>query len=511
MASAGLKEFYKGKNIFITGSTGFLGVCLLEKILRSIPNHGDIYLLLRPKKGKQINERLEEIKSNNIFERLLKDKPVDEVFARVKAVAGDVGEENLGLSESDRSLLHQNVNVIFHSAATLDFGDDLNTTININLLGTRRITELAKKCRNLKVLIHVSSAYVNSYLNEAEEIIYPLPRDPEELIKIVAKLNPEELEKQTPELLGKHPNTYTITKHMAEHEVQKCEELFPCTIVRPSMIVGAFKEPVPGWTISKNGPQGFLMGASKGVIRRLPVAKQLIYDYIPVDIVVNNLLAAGFHSGATQSKKTQVYHSTSSTRNPFKWDYVETRINDNLHKYPLKSAVWYPHLKLLPSVTYYKISALFVHFLPAIILDTITRLTGGRPILMKLHRNVNTSLDRLEKFIFTEWKFSAKNTTDLQTWLNKNDQEEFSLDISSLVWPAYFDDLTLGARIYLSKDPVKTLNSARQKDKILLGIHLLVQGGIVFLFWYIFSGILGLSLKQSFLLVPAIVGLLNLL
>lgn len=39
------------------------------------------------------------------------------------------------------------------------------------------------------------------------------------------------------------------------------------------------------------------MGAAKGVVRRLPVAKDLIYDYVPVDIVVNTLIVAGFHAG----------------------------------------------------------------------------------------------------------------------------------------------------------------------------------------------------------------------
>ena len=36
-------------------------------------------------------------------------------------------------------------------------------------------------------------------------------------------------------LLKEHPNTYTFTKHLAEHEVNKCVSLFPCGIVRPSM------------------------------------------------------------------------------------------------------------------------------------------------------------------------------------------------------------------------------------------------------------------------------------
>lgn len=50
-------------------------------------------------------------------------------------VAGDVGQDNLGLSDTDLQTLKEKVNVIFHSAATLDFGDTLRTTIDINLLG----------------------------------------------------------------------------------------------------------------------------------------------------------------------------------------------------------------------------------------------------------------------------------------------------------------------------------------------------------------------------------------
>lgn len=238
------------------------------------------------------------------------------MFARVKAIAGDVGEENLGLSDTDRRTITENVNVIFHSAATLDFAETLRSTVKINLLGTRRMLQLAKECPNLKAFVHVSSAYVNSWKTTADEIIYPLTEDPEKLIRLVDQVDDAELEKLTPGILGDHPNTYTITKHMAEHEVQKLQAEFPCTIVRPSMskllnrayeqsrivltifvVIGAWKEPVPGWTISKNGPQGFLMGASKGVIRRLPVGKELVYDYIPVDIVVNQLIVAGFYAG----------------------------------------------------------------------------------------------------------------------------------------------------------------------------------------------------------------------
>lgn len=53
-------EFYAGRGIFITGATGFLGKALVEKLLRACPDCA-LYLMIRPKKGKEIQERLEEI------------------------------------------------------------------------------------------------------------------------------------------------------------------------------------------------------------------------------------------------------------------------------------------------------------------------------------------------------------------------------------------------------------------------------------------------------------------
>lgn len=197
-------------------------------------------------------------------------------------------------------MLIDNVNVVFHSAATLDFEATLKPTVEINLLGTRRVMQLCQQIKNLKSVVHVSSAYVNSFLLDTKEILYPAPDDAEKIIDLAKSLTDAALDEMTPALLKDHPNTYTFTKHLAEHEVNKCAAKFPCGIVRPSMITTAWKEPVPGWTISKNGPQGFLMGASKGVVRRLPVGTKLIYDYIPVDVVVNEILVVGQHVAEKQ-------------------------------------------------------------------------------------------------------------------------------------------------------------------------------------------------------------------
>lgn len=56
-----VSEFYNGKTIFITGGTGFMGKVLLEKLLRACPGVFKIYLLIRPKKGQHVQERLQQL------------------------------------------------------------------------------------------------------------------------------------------------------------------------------------------------------------------------------------------------------------------------------------------------------------------------------------------------------------------------------------------------------------------------------------------------------------------
>lgn len=128
--ASNVAEFYKNKNIFITGGTGFVGIALVEKILRACPEVGKVYLLMRPKKGKEIQERLEEFIKNPVFATLLEQTSAD-IFKKLVPVAGDVGEENLGLSPSDRQMLTANINVVIHSAATLDFQASLKPTVFI--------------------------------------------------------------------------------------------------------------------------------------------------------------------------------------------------------------------------------------------------------------------------------------------------------------------------------------------------------------------------------------------
>lgn len=53
-------EFYKNSTVFITGATGFLGKLCMEKLLRSTELN-KIFVLMRPKKGKEIQKRFDEL------------------------------------------------------------------------------------------------------------------------------------------------------------------------------------------------------------------------------------------------------------------------------------------------------------------------------------------------------------------------------------------------------------------------------------------------------------------
>lgn len=62
-----IAEFFAGKNVFVTGGTGFIGTVLLEALLSTTPKLGNIYLLIRDKYGSDTNERVRRLLSKQVI------------------------------------------------------------------------------------------------------------------------------------------------------------------------------------------------------------------------------------------------------------------------------------------------------------------------------------------------------------------------------------------------------------------------------------------------------------
>uniref|UniRef100_A0A8C9P748 Fatty acyl-CoA reductase n=1 Tax=Spermophilus dauricus TaxID=99837 RepID=A0A8C9P748_SPEDA len=61
-----IAAFYDNKSILITGATGFLGKVLMEKLFRTTPDLKVVYILVRPKAGQTLQQRVFQILNSKV-------------------------------------------------------------------------------------------------------------------------------------------------------------------------------------------------------------------------------------------------------------------------------------------------------------------------------------------------------------------------------------------------------------------------------------------------------------
>lgn len=84
-----------------------------------------------------------------LFDRLRKETP--KALEKLVLVEGDVSKDRLGLDDDIYQSLAENVDVVFHSAATVKFTTPLKQAILINTKGTRETLNLSLAMKKLKV------------------------------------------------------------------------------------------------------------------------------------------------------------------------------------------------------------------------------------------------------------------------------------------------------------------------------------------------------------------------
>jgi alcohol-forming fatty acyl-CoA reductase len=127
-----VKEFFRDKTVLITGTTGFVGKVLLEKMIRCLPDIKRIYLMLRPRPNMTLSQRVQEqIFSAELFEQLFKTNPglPEWINKTIVPIEGDLVLQNLGIKPEDRRLLVEEVQVILNSAASINFNEPLHEAL----------------------------------------------------------------------------------------------------------------------------------------------------------------------------------------------------------------------------------------------------------------------------------------------------------------------------------------------------------------------------------------------
>nr|QGV11528.1 truncated FAR16 [Tetrastichus brontispae] len=233
-----IAQFFAGRTLFITGVTGFLGKCMLEKLLRSCSKIKHIYVLMRESKNESLEERKRNFLQHTIFDRLRQE--CSDFQSKVTALKGDLEQEDLGLSADDKNTIINEVNVIYHNAANVLFFEKVRVSLRVNILGTKRMLELAEECRQLDLFVYVSTAYSHCYQKNIEEKFYPFATDLNaiyEAIETDKKAENGLSEDDLKLLIGRHPNIYTYTKAFSEDMVRQCAQNanFALAVYRPSI------------------------------------------------------------------------------------------------------------------------------------------------------------------------------------------------------------------------------------------------------------------------------------
>ncbi|RLM79805.1 fatty acyl-CoA reductase 2-like [Panicum miliaceum] len=281
-AGIGIAEFLVGKNLLVTGGTGFLAKVLIEKILRASPGVGKIYVVIKAKDTEASSKRLQnEVVDTELFKRLQEIHGKDYhgfVAGKLVPVAGNVTEANLGVAPKLADEIVDEVDIIVNSAASTTFDERYDVAMNLNTLGPFRLMSFAHRFRKLQLFLQVSTAYVNGQRQgvvpekpfrlgdtianelvpgdssqkksgavldiEAEtKLAFNSRRDSEDSASFTRRIKCLGLERAK---LHGWQDTYVFTKAMGEMVVNCMRGEIPVVTIRPSIIESTLREPFPG-------------------------------------------------------------------------------------------------------------------------------------------------------------------------------------------------------------------------------------------------------------------------
>jgi thioester reductase-like protein len=501
----------RGRNILLIGVTGFIGKVWLAKVLRDLPEVGKIFLLIRDQRLTGSQRRFEKIvEESPVFDQLHEALGEGEFLRRlhekIEVVSGDITLPGLGLSQENQVMLGSELDLVINSAGLTDFNPDLRQAISINIDGTVNLLDFLGKCQKAS-LLHLSTCYVVGFRDGriAEELSrdynplgqpdFDAIREYENLKEIVrnvelkaeseemtARLRKDVIERTKKSLsdteLEAHlrkarsrwvrgevteagmqravelgwPNTYTLTKSIAESIIAERGADLPIAVVRPSIVETSTRDPFCGWNegVNTSAPLSYLLGT---FFRQLPSNARKCLDIIPVDLVCRGMILVA--AALVQRRHARMYQLATSATNPCNMGRsIELTGLAHRKHYRAQNDFEYRLLSMFDSIPvskerYQKLSA------PRqkAVVQALRRITAPLPMARSPLVRRERDLDRVEKLIqlyepfilHNVYVFEAKNVEYLSVQLPADEVERFGYDATSIDWWEYWINIHIPA------------------------------------------------------------------
>ena len=483
----------EGRTILLIGFTGFIGKVLLEKILKSIPDIGRVIVLIRNQRSTPAVRRFEKIlEESPVFDDLQQtqgDRFADFIRERVEVVEGDVSLPGIGIAPEIKRRLLSEVDLIINSSGLTDFNPDLRLALSINIDGVANLIEFQKECRNA-ALLHLSTCYVVGFRDGriAEQLQTDYnPQFREDfsaeteylhLRDLVSEIDARSVSTEVTEKLTQTvrsrakkvlsdiefdahlkkqrsrwvrdelietgmkraaelgwPNTYTLTKSLAESLLASRGRNLPITIVRPSIVETSTDDPFRGWNegVNTSAPLSYLLGT---YFRQLPSNGRKCLDIVPVDLVCRGMLLIS--AALVERRHEQMYQLATSASNPcnMRRSIELTGLAHRKH-YRAQPDFEYRLLSMFDSISvskerYQKLSAPRQKAVVQALLKITSSLPMARSPLVRRERDlgrVEKLIELYEPFILHNVHvFEARNVEILSAGLPEDEIREFAYD-----------------------------------------------------------------------------------
>ncbi|XP_055942427.1 fatty acyl-CoA reductase 1-like [Argiope bruennichi] len=422
-------DYYHNKSIFITGASGFVGSVLLETLLRCCPGIKAIYILLRSKKNVTPEVRIQQIFSKKIFDIIKEEN--QEQLNKVHVISGDITLSNLGMSEEDTSLLLEEVSMVFHCAANLSFTRPMKYMFLNVVLSLNCVIELCRRMKKFEALVFTSTAYTNcNHLNRVlKEDVYRLPFRAEKFLDAFKNEDDGILDELVAQCKPDWPNNYTFCKCVAENLIMDTASDLPIVIMRPSIIVGTLRNPMPGYQEDSSGISALTVWVGKGFLKVLHADPNSKMDLVPVDIVSNALVLSACYVGSQRCASPVIFNCTSTEKFNIKISEYAEIFMQLFSKYPVPQAFADGvKCEYFPNKYVFYIARIYNHFLPAIAIDVMRSFFGKKPRVYSSYRFFDQVMNVLHFFMSHTFYFDKTNTERLNKLIHPEDRKNLELD-----------------------------------------------------------------------------------